>query len=184
MKKLILQTSSASHRNTHKIAQLLMAEDDFDLIDLSTKKIGHFDYDFNNTEDDFLPLIREIIAKYDLIIFLTPVYWYSMSGIAKVFLDRISDLLKIEKATGRKLRGKWMGAMSCGSDGDEIKGFFVPFRLSADYLGMHYIGDVHVWVEDEQEPEPEVIAATKAFFRLIQKIELNTSSHGTSFSTE
>ncbi|MCP4458779.1 MAG: NAD(P)H-dependent oxidoreductase [Cytophagales bacterium] len=36
----------------------------------------------------------------------TPVYWYSMSGIMKVFLDRIYDVLTIEKELGRKLHGK------------------------------------------------------------------------------
>ena len=183
MKKLILQTSSASHRNTHKLAQLLMAEREFDLIDLSTKNIGHFDYDFNNKNDDFLPLICKIIAEYELIIFLTPVYWYSMSGIAKVFLDRISDLLKIEKETGRKLRGKWMGAMACGSDSDEIEGFFVPFRLSADYLGMHYIGDAHAWVEDDQEPEPEVKAIVKTFTQKIIAAERAFIANGKSTGT-
>ena len=35
------------------------------------------------------------------IIFVTPVYWYAMSGRMKVFFDRWTDLLKIDKDTGR-----------------------------------------------------------------------------------
>jgi len=48
----------------------------------------------------------------------------------KTFFDRITDCLKIEKETGRKLRGKAMTMVSCRSD-DEIKeGFAMPFRES------------------------------------------------------
>ena len=56
--------------------------------------------------------MKTIISKYDTIIFATPVYWYSMSGILKVFIDRITDLLTIEKELGRKLRGKKMAVVS------------------------------------------------------------------------
>ena len=38
----------------------------------------------------------------------------------KKFFDRISDCIKIEKETGRKLRGMEMAVLSCGSD-NELK---------------------------------------------------------------
>ena len=44
------------------------------------------------TKDNPEPLIP-IIEKYDTLIFATPVYWYSMSGIMKVFFDRKNDNL-------------------------------------------------------------------------------------------
>ncbi len=50
--------------------------------------------------------MNDIVDKYDVLIFATPVYWYSMSGIMKVFFDRITDLLTIKKDIGRKLKGK------------------------------------------------------------------------------
>ena len=81
------------------------------------------------------------------------VYWYSMSGLMKAFFDRITDCLKIEKETGRKLRGKYMAAISCGSDDNEVEGFFVPFQKSADYLGMTYVGNIHTWIESNHPPE-------------------------------
>jgi multimeric flavodoxin WrbA len=56
---------------------------------------------------------------------VTPVYWYTMSGIMKVFFDRFSDLLRIEKDLGRKLRGKSMAVISCGAD--EIRRFFATY---------------------------------------------------------
>jgi len=66
----------------------------------------------------------------------------------KIFFDRISDLLKIDKESGRKLRGKNMAMISCASDQDLKPGFTMPFIESANYLGMNYIGDVHAWIEE------------------------------------
>jgi multimeric flavodoxin WrbA len=89
--------------------------------------------------------MKEIIEKYDTLIFATPIYWYSMSGIMKVFFDRFSDLIRIEKDWGRKLRGKKMAVISNSHDfeNDLEYDFYIPFRKSAEYLGMKYIGNKH-----------------------------------------
>lgn len=152
MKRIIIQGSSRSKGNTGKIVEILREGLKCDLIDLSVHTISHYSYEHKNRHDDFLMLMRRIV-EYDLIIFVTPVYWYSMSGIMKAFFDRITDCLKIEKETGRKLRGKFMAAVSCGSDDEETEGFFVPFRKSADYLGMTYLGNIHTWIETDLPPE-------------------------------
>ncbi len=156
MKRLIIQGSSRSGGNTNKVIKVLQNELEFDVLDLKNKNIAPFDYDFNNQNDDFLPIIKKIADEYDLIVFATPVYWYSMSGIMKNFFDRISDCLKIEKDTGRKLRGKSMAMISCGSDETEIPGFEVPFKLSAEYLGMNYLGSIHTWVDETVSPNEKV----------------------------
>ena len=150
---VIIQGSSKSHGNTHKIAKYIQRHINADIIDLKPKNISAFDYDFNNRDDDFIPLIKEITENYDTIIFATPVYWYSMSGIMKNFFDRITDCLKWEKETGRKLKGKNMGMISCGSDSNLPEGFSIPFIESANYLGMKYLADLHTWIEDDQIPE-------------------------------
>lgn len=150
-KGVIIQGSARSDGNTHQVCQVLSQELSYDLIDLKQYDIGGFDYEFKNTGDDFLPLFRRIVEEYEVIIFVTPVYWYSMSGIMKNFIDRISDCLKIEKETGRKLRGKRMASISCGSDEVEVSGFSVPFKLSAEYLGMEYLGHLHTWDGDVNE---------------------------------
>ncbi len=160
-KGVIIQGSSRSEGNTNIISKYIQEKTGFDIIDLKSKEISSFDYDFNNQGDDFIPLMKEIVDNYDVLIFATPVYWYSMSGIMKNFFDRISDCLKTEKDTGRKLRGKSMAMISCGSDSELKEGFEMPFRESANYLGMHYIGNIHTWFENE------LISETL-------KIELNT----------
>tara|TARA_B110000967_G_C18838687_1_gene538173 strand:- start:312 stop:815 length:504 start_codon:yes stop_codon:yes gene_type:complete len=147
-KTVIIQGSSKSNGDTNTVVNYLNTTNQFDIIDLNTKSIGHFDYDFKNTNDDFLEIMKEVIEKYDTIIFATPVYWYSMSGILKVFFDRISDLLKTEKDIGRKLRGKNMAMISCSNANDLKEGFSMPFEESANYLGMNYLGDMHAWAGD------------------------------------
>ena len=85
MKRVIIQASSRSNGNTNKVIEILMKELEFDLIDLNLKKIGYFDYEFENQSDDFLTIIKKIADEYGLIVFATPVYWYSMSGMMKTF---------------------------------------------------------------------------------------------------
>jgi len=149
MRKVIIQGSARSEGNTNKIVKLFQDEHDFDFIDLKDYQIGQFDYNFKNRKDDFIPLITTIV-EYDFILFVTPVYWYAMSGIMKTFFDRITDCLKMEKEIGRRLRGKCMAAVSCGSEKKAITGFFIPFQLSAEYLGMKYLGSLHTWLGNEE----------------------------------
>lgn len=163
MKRLIILGSSRSKGNTYRVLQHLHQELDFDFLDLRDKDIGHFDYEFNNKDDDFLPIIKMIADNYDLILFATPVYWYSMSGILKTFFDRISDCLKTEKITGRKLRGKTMASLSCGTEPTPVEGFKVPFELSADYLGMKYLGHLHTWAGDDEAVTKEEVEKIKKF---------------------
>jgi multimeric flavodoxin WrbA len=85
MKRIIIQGSSRSKGNTNKVVKTLMQELECDFLDLSTKNIEHFDYEFKNQNDDFLSIITQIANEYDLIVFASPVYWYSMSGLMKVF---------------------------------------------------------------------------------------------------
>ena len=147
-KTIIIQGSSRSNGDTRQVVDYVRQQIGCDFVDLRTKDISHYDYEYNNRYDDFLPLVQGIVNRYDTLIFATPVYWYSMSGIMKDFFDRISDLLEIDKPTGRKLWGKNMAMLSCSGANDRIEGFSIPFIESAKYLGMNYLGDVHAWVEE------------------------------------
>ena len=162
-KTVIIQGSSRSNGNTNKIINHLNLNNQFDVIDLFTKKISHFDYEFNNSNDDFLPLVKNIIDNYDTIIFATPVYWYSMSGVLKVFFDRLSDLLFVEKELGRQLKGKNMAMISCGSGAGLKEEFSMPFVESANYLGMNYLGNIHTWLESDNSISNEVSTIIKEF---------------------
>lgn len=143
MNKLIILGSSRKDGDTKRIVDELISIAKWDFIDLNDYNFSYYDYEHKNLSDDYLPLMRKIIGNYDVLIFATPVYWYAMSGIMKVFFDRITDLLDNEKDLGRKLRGKSMAALSC-SVGDNLGEYFwLPFSETAKYLGMNYLGDIH-----------------------------------------
>ena len=60
-----------------------------------------------------------------------------------------------------------MAVVCCGSVPEETEGFFIPFRLSAKYLGMEYVGDMHSWIAD-RDIEIEVEKRINDFTGLIQ----------------
>ncbi len=173
MEILIIQGSARKNGHTNKIVNYIQEQIDCDFIDLKNYTISNYDYDSRNKDDDFMPLMREIV-DYDLIIFATPIYWYSMSGIMKTFFDRITDCLKIEKETGRKLRGKSMAMVSCGSDKDSVlaisKEFEMPFRESALYLGMTYKGSISTWIEDSESNNEISEEVIKNLDKFVDKI--------------
>ncbi|GGK36609.1 MULTISPECIES: flavodoxin family protein [Flavobacteriaceae] len=142
-RKVIILGSSRSAGNTSKVISNISKNNNIDIVDLNKFTISYYDYESKNLNDDFLPLIKSIIKKYDTLIFATPVYWYNMSGIMKVFFDRFSDLIRVEKEEGRRLRGKNMFVISNSHDDKIDTSFYIPFQKSADYLGMNYTGEIH-----------------------------------------
>ena len=145
MKKVIILGSSRKNGETKKVVTELLRISDWELIDLTDYNISQFDYEHLNKNDDFIGLMKRITENYDVLIFATPIYWYSMSGIMKTFFDRLTDLLRIEKDIGRRLRNKSMAVISC-SNGDNLEdNFWLPFKKSAEYIGMNYLTDLHTF---------------------------------------
>ncbi len=143
MSKTVIVSGSAREGDTKELVKELSHVSGWDVIDLNDYIISYYDYEHNNRHDDYLPLMQAIIDQYDTIVFATPVYWYAMSGILKVFFDRFSDLLTIEKSMGRRLRGKNMAAISCSVGNNLGEQFWLPFIETAKYLGMNYTGSLH-----------------------------------------
>ena len=115
------------------------------LVDLAEKRIRGFNYAEPAPDDDFHQLADLMVAHQDLV-FATPVYWYAMSGVMKVFFDRLSDLLsdRDPSGRGRRLRGRRIWLLAVGSDPVLPGGFEQPFARTADYLGMDWRGAFYV----------------------------------------
>lgn len=145
---MIIVGSARRDGDTAQLVRLLAEQSGWPVVDLNDYAIGHFDYAHANRNDDYLGLMRELIGQYDLFLLATPVYWYSMSGVMKVFFDRLTDLLTIEKGLGRQLRGKKMAAISVSIGNHLGKHFWLPFSETADYLGMAYLGHLHTLAND------------------------------------
>ncbi|VAX38270.1 hypothetical protein MNBD_UNCLBAC01-2044 [hydrothermal vent metagenome] len=139
MKTAIILGTSRKNGNTSQLVDVFLQNTKADVFNLSDFIMSPFDYEHNNLSDDFLSLIDKVL-NYEYIIFATPVYWYSMSAQMKIFFDRMSDLVMIEKERGRKLRGKFCALIATGYDNVPAECFEKPFVLSADYFGMLYKG--------------------------------------------
>ena len=151
MKKVVIVGSSRNDGEALNLTKQLIEKSKWDLINLNDYDFSYFDYEHKNRNDDYLRLMRKIVKKYEILIFITPVYWYSMSGIMKVFFDRFTDLLTIEKELGRKLRGKKMAVMSCSIGENLGENFWLPFSETAKYLGIDYIGNSHTITGENNE---------------------------------
>lgn len=158
MKKIIIVGSSRDDGETQKIAIKLSEVKNWDIINLNDYKISYFDYEYKNQTDDYLELMKNISENYDVLIFATPVYWYSMSGVMKVFFDRLTDLLTIRKEIGRKLRNKKMAVITSSIGNNLGDQFWLPFFKTAEYLGMEYIGGLHTYSDKENNIEIETFA--------------------------
>jgi len=141
---IILLGSARKDSHTRTLLRNVFNEISHDLVDLLDFKIAPFDYNAQYPADDnFLELADRMIQAKN-IIFATPVYWYSMSGILKNFMDRFTDLVSVEKEKGRALAGKNVYLFSVGADQFHPDGFEVPFRETAKYLGMKYNQGVYI----------------------------------------
>ena len=112
---IIVFGSSRRHGYTGQLVDEVAQRHQLRVVDVGDYQMTPYDYEHRNRDDDFLPLMREV-AGYPQIILASPVYWYTMSSQLKVFVDRWSDLLDIEKELGRTLRGKSGLVIATGGD--------------------------------------------------------------------
>ena len=108
-------------------------------LDLRQLDIQHYEYEGELTRDDFATVV-DAMQGHERIVFVTPVYWYAMSGRLKVLFDRFTDLVTVRKDLGRALAGRTIFVLATGSEPALPDGFEVPFRRTAEYLGMAYGG--------------------------------------------
>jgi multimeric flavodoxin WrbA len=141
MTKIVAILGSSRADGDKRLLDKLRESINFDIVDLNDYNISYYDYEHKNRNDDYLPLMEKLITNYDTFIMATPVYWYAMSGIMKVFFDRVTNLLDMEKNLGRKLRGKSMTALSC-SVGENLKRTLLVAFLRNCYLSRH---EIHRW---------------------------------------
>ncbi len=78
------------------------------------------------------------------VVFVTPLYWYSVSASMKLYLDYWSAWFRVPDANFRKrMAGKTAWTVTSYSDeGDErlIEPLVSMLRMSADYMEMHWGG--------------------------------------------
>ena len=137
---LIILASARKHSDTQKLVELVFKDIDITLVDLLDYKIAQYNYEEEYpTDDEFLKVVEQMLT-HQLIVFATPVYWYSMSGYMKVFFDRLTDIVSSQKHLGRKLKGKRTALITVSTDEELPEGFEIPFKRTSDYFDMEYSG--------------------------------------------
>ncbi len=133
-KTIILFGNSSKPDQSRGLADEVAREFGFKVIDLA-------EYEINNREiNDPLIEVIEHIMHADTVIFATPVYCYSMSARMKLFMDRLTDLVREDEELKTMLHGKRGLVLSTGTDTIAPKLFEESFSLLLAYLGIEYRG--------------------------------------------
>ncbi|MEK4628587.1 flavodoxin family protein [Solibacillus sp. FSL R7-0682] len=112
-----------------------------DLHILPIEDLRHTKNGFQVFNDDYDQLI-EMLEKSDVVIFATPIYWYSMSGLMKNMIDRFSQAIRDERYPTFKEHLKTIQTIVVAVGGDEprIKGLplIQQFQYTFDFLNMPF----------------------------------------------
>jgi multimeric flavodoxin WrbA len=117
---------------------------------------------------DLKTLFDATLAATDLV-FVTPLYWYSVPAAAKLYLDHWSGWMRVPGADFKaRMAGKTMWAVTVTSDED--KRFAEPLigtlKFSAEYMHMRWGGVLlgHGSRPDDIVRDATALAAAERFF--------------------
>lgn len=141
MSYIVIFGSARDNGTTRKAVDKVFQNREHRFVDLRKLNVSHYDYDYKNAGDDFLPLMEDVV-RYDNIILASPVYWYSVSAYMKTFLDRWGDLVTTRKDLGQKLKGKKLFVIASFSTGSPLgcTGFEEPILQTCNYMNIQYGG--------------------------------------------
>jgi multimeric flavodoxin WrbA len=150
MNVLAIYGSSRENGNSEKLASYLLKDINHTpvhLREMTIKPITDQRHDLNGfqpVEDDFNELI-EVFLKADAVVFVTPLYWYGMSGTMKDFFDRWSQALRDERFSFKEhAKDKKAYVIISGGDSPKIKALPLvqQFQYIFDFVGMKLEGYV------------------------------------------
>lgn len=122
---------------------------------------------FKDINDDYNSIIERVL-QHDIFIFSTPIYWYSMSGTMKLFIDRWSQTLRDSKFPQFKtsMSSKKAFVIAVGGDEPYIKGLpmIQQFQYIFDFMGISFEG----YLLGEGNKPGDVLNDTTALFAASQ----------------
>ncbi|MBM7096194.1 flavodoxin family protein [Bacillus sp. H-16] len=99
---------------------------------------------FERMCDDYYDVLGRMLT-HETIMFVTPLYWYGMSGTMKRFIDRWSESLRDERMNFReKMKGKRMYVVVSGGDDPKQKALplILQFQHIFAFFGAQFEGYV------------------------------------------
>jgi multimeric flavodoxin WrbA len=117
---------------------------DFTVTDVWEGYFGNvLENDFSKAGDDDMPLLKQKMAKSDVIILSTPLYNYHVPGRLKSFIDRWTDHVNSDFST--ELAGKGLAVISTHSGVilmNSSAGMQTSMKDTANFLGMSWLGAI------------------------------------------
>ena len=134
MEKILFMNSSPNREgNTYRIGEELLKDKEHDVLQMADYRISQYGQVF---EDDEMKEVLKEIDKYDILVIGSPVYWYTVSGMLKTFIDRLPEA---EALRGKKLYLFAQGSLPSSDTVNSIE--FLANRLSY-LMGMELKGVV------------------------------------------
>lgn len=137
MEKILFVNSSPNREgNTYRIGEELLKDKEHDVLQMVDYRISQYGQVF---EDDEMKDVLKEMDKYDILVIGSPVYWYTVGGMLKIFIDRLYMLPEAEALRGKKL---YLFAQGSAPNQDTVKSIeFLSNRLSY-LMGMELKGVV------------------------------------------
>ena len=137
MEKILFVNSSPNRDgNTYRIGEELLKDKEHDVLQMADYRISQYGQVF---EDDEMKEVLKEMNKYDILVIGSPVYWYTVGGMLKTFIDRLYMLPEVEALRGKKL---YLFAQGSAPNQDTVKSIeFLSNRLSY-LMGMELMGVV------------------------------------------
>ena len=93
-------------------------------------------------EGDLKTLLEATLAATHLV-FVAPVYWFSIPAPLKTYLDHWSGWLRTPGLSFKEqMAGKTLQVISTSGDRSKAQAMFDSFRLCAQFMGMQYGGEL------------------------------------------
>ena len=103
--------------------------------------LRHTENGFHAVKDDYDQVV-EVLEKNDVVIFSTPIYWYSMSGVMKMMIDRLSQAIRDDRYPNLKEHLKKIRVIVVIVGGDEPRTKGLPliqqFQYTFEFLDMSF----------------------------------------------
>lgn len=145
----VIYGGTRSNGNTETLTKRAVKDLEVDSIYLSDFRIRpiedmrHAEEGFPNVEDDYNTVLSRMM-QHDVLIFATPIYWYSMSGQMKLFVDRWSQTMRDPqfKDFKKEMAHKQAYVIAVGGDAPYIKGLpmIQQFTYIFEFFGLAFEG--------------------------------------------
>ena len=134
MSILFINGSPNKNGNTAKLAATILANMDYETLNLVDYKLYAYGQKFN--DDQFDEILKKMKAA-DAIVIGSPVYWHSMCGAVRNLLDRFYGPVNPCALSGKKLAFVFQGGAPL--DWMLEKGEYTIGRFAKMY-GLEYVG--------------------------------------------